>query len=227
MSQSISDFAIVLSRTDYGEKDRILTIITPEHGKLRAIAKGVRSAKSRLAGGIELFAENKLNLVRGRSELYTITSSRMHRYFGDISKDIDKSMYVYDCLKTVNKLSPDHAGGEYYPALLKLLEALSAGKVPAEQIKIWYALKLLDSLGSTPNFKTDGEGKDLRENSAYQYDFDKHCFFAKPGGPYGADHIKLFRHLSSSPKPVEVKGLDDSLVSSSWHLINTVLTSQI
>ena len=49
--------AIVLSRFDYGEAERILTLITPELGKLKAIAKGIRRPQSRLGGSLEPFAE--------------------------------------------------------------------------------------------------------------------------------------------------------------------------
>ncbi|HXG40610.1 MAG TPA: DNA repair protein RecO, partial [Candidatus Limnocylindrales bacterium] len=59
--------AIVLSRFPYGEADRILTLITPEHGKLKAIAKGVRRPTSRLGGSLEPFAELRLALARGRT----------------------------------------------------------------------------------------------------------------------------------------------------------------
>ena len=59
--------AIVLSRFDYGEADRVLTLITPELGKLKAIAKGVRRPTSRLGGSVEPFAELHLNLARGRT----------------------------------------------------------------------------------------------------------------------------------------------------------------
>jgi len=45
--------AIVLSRFDYGEADRILTLITPGGGKIKAIAKGVRRQKSRIGGSLE------------------------------------------------------------------------------------------------------------------------------------------------------------------------------
>ncbi|HEX2615498.1 MAG TPA: DNA repair protein RecO, partial [Nitrososphaera sp.] len=48
--------ALVISRTNFGEADRILTFLTPNHGKVRGIAKGVRKPKSKLAGGIELFS---------------------------------------------------------------------------------------------------------------------------------------------------------------------------
>ena len=53
---------IVLRRTDFGEADRILTLLTPE-GKKTAIARGVRKPKSKLAGGIELFSLNEVVLI--------------------------------------------------------------------------------------------------------------------------------------------------------------------
>ena len=66
--------AIVLKRTDVGEADRIITLYTPHHGKLRAIAKGVRKTTSRLAGHLELFTSAHVQLARGR-ELEVITQS--------------------------------------------------------------------------------------------------------------------------------------------------------
>ena len=59
--------AIVLSRFDQGEADRILTLITPSGGKLKAIAKGVRRTTSRLGGSLEPFAELTISLARGRT----------------------------------------------------------------------------------------------------------------------------------------------------------------
>src|SRR4029450_12774953 len=59
--------AIVLSRFDLGEADRVLTLITPTGGKLKAIAKGVRRPPSRLGGSLEPFAELNLGLARGRT----------------------------------------------------------------------------------------------------------------------------------------------------------------
>jgi len=48
----INTHGIVLARTDFGEADRILTFLTPDNGKVKAIAKGVRKQKSKMAGGI-------------------------------------------------------------------------------------------------------------------------------------------------------------------------------
>ena len=50
----------MLSRFDYGEADRILTLMTPAGGKVKAIAKGVRRQTSRIGGSLEPFAELRL-----------------------------------------------------------------------------------------------------------------------------------------------------------------------
>ena len=80
--------AIVLSRFNYGETDRILTVISPDLGKLRLIAKGSRAMKSKLAGGIELFTVNDIAFIRGRTEIATLVSSRMNENFKFILTDI-------------------------------------------------------------------------------------------------------------------------------------------
>ena len=79
MTVNLTTPAIVLRRTNYGEADRILTILTPEHGQQAVIARSVRKEKSKLAGGIELFAVCELGLVRSSTNtdgMWTLTSSR-------------------------------------------------------------------------------------------------------------------------------------------------------
>lgn len=224
---TISDQALILSRVNYGETDRILNVLSQHHGKLSVIAKGVRAGKSKLAGGIELFAENELVLLKGKGDLYIVTSSRMKNYFGGIAKDIYASTYAYECLKTINKLVPEGAGEEYYEFLLNLLKALDESEVPLAQIKIWFGLKLLQNLGSSPNFKTDHKNIDLSENSKFEYDFDKHCFFSKQGAPYRKDHIKVLRYLSKAGVPVEIRNLNDDTVTETEHLITMLLDDHI
>ena len=68
MTRSTRTKAIVLRRTNYGEADRILQFLTPL-GRQGALARGVRREKSRLAGGIELFAISDIVITEGRGEL--------------------------------------------------------------------------------------------------------------------------------------------------------------
>jgi DNA repair protein RecO (recombination protein O) len=71
---SLKTEGIVLRGIRYGEADRILHLYTPERGRLSAIAKGVRRAKSRFGGRLEPFFRLNLVLYEGRSDLLTVTS---------------------------------------------------------------------------------------------------------------------------------------------------------
>src|SRR5438094_9395801 len=61
------DQAVVLRKLDYGEADRIYTLLTREHGKVGAIAKGVRKTSSKLAHALGLYAHVDLLLAHGRN----------------------------------------------------------------------------------------------------------------------------------------------------------------
>ena len=93
--------AIVLRRTDFGEADRIINLLTPG-GKVSAMARGVRKPKSKLAGGIEFFALNEVVLIEGKSEMRTLSSARMREFFGEILKDFERTEFAYQAIKTVS-----------------------------------------------------------------------------------------------------------------------------
>src|SRR6266550_6261884 len=101
--QTIRTEAIILRRTNYGEADRILNLLTPEHGKISAIAKGVRKTKSKLAGGLELFATCDITVLRGKSDMGTISSARLIKFYGDILKDYDRMQLAYELVKLTNR----------------------------------------------------------------------------------------------------------------------------
>jgi DNA repair protein RecO (recombination protein O) len=67
--------AVVLRSMRYGEADRILHVYTPHRGRLSAIAKGVRRARSRFGGRLEPFFRLRLELHEGRSEILTVTGA--------------------------------------------------------------------------------------------------------------------------------------------------------
>ena len=75
--------AVVLRRTNFGEADRILDLLTPD-GRLSVMARGVRKEKSKLAGGIELFAECDVVVGQGKGDLGVLVSARLVRFFGHI-----------------------------------------------------------------------------------------------------------------------------------------------
>jgi DNA repair protein RecO (recombination protein O) len=75
MPGSVKTEAIVLRSIRYGEADRVLHLYTPDRGRLGAIAKGVRRARSRFGGRLEPFFRLRLVLYEGRGDLLTVTSA--------------------------------------------------------------------------------------------------------------------------------------------------------
>jgi DNA repair protein RecO (recombination protein O) len=75
MGVALKTEAIVLRSFRYGEADRILHLYTPENGRLSAIAKGVRRARSRFGARLEPFFHISAMLHEGRGELYTVTGA--------------------------------------------------------------------------------------------------------------------------------------------------------
>jgi len=68
MAGLIKTEAVVLRSMRYGEADRILTVLTLEHGKIGVIARGVRKSQSRLASRTDLFTRSRMQLARGRGD---------------------------------------------------------------------------------------------------------------------------------------------------------------
>ena len=222
----LADEAIVLSRVDYGERDRILTLFCKNQGKVRALAKSVRSAKSKLAGGIELFSESQVSLVEGKSGLYVLTSSRLKQHFAGLVRDLDKTMLAYGLLKTIDKISEDSSGQDYYQILLASLKTLDDPKYPKELVQLWFSLQVLKLSGHAPNLDSDAAGNKLPQAESYAFDYDKQCFTPKESSNFTSGHIKLFRLCSSRTSPPNVI-LDEDVILQSAKLANQLLSANV
>ncbi len=210
----LSSKAVILTRTDYGEADRIITFLTPELGKVRAIAKGVRKAKSKLAGGIELFSVSDITYIKGRSELHTLVSTRLDTHYGHIVKDINRTMLGYDMLKILSRVLEDEGGPEFYDLLVSSLSVLNNLNAPKDLAEASYLLNLMRLLGHLPNFTHDVKGMDLKNEGTFQFSIDDMAFFNLSSGQFTQNHIKLLRLLSHNPPEMltKVAGLKEYLV---------------
>jgi DNA repair protein RecO (recombination protein O) len=186
---------VVLTRTDYGEADRILHFLTPDHGKISSIAKGVRKSKSKLAGGIELFSVSELSFIVGKSEIYTIISARLDKHFDNIVKDLDRTNAGYDFIRLINKATEDNPEPAYFKLIADGFEALDDINLSPKITSLWFKMHLIKLAGHSPNLKTDCNGDKLSEREHYKFDFDKMCFdLSKAGqGVFSANHIKFMR----------------------------------
>ncbi|HVX58701.1 MAG TPA: DNA repair protein RecO [Candidatus Saccharimonadales bacterium] len=199
--------AIVLSRTNFGEADRIVTFLTPDRGKISGMVKGVRKPKSKLAGGIELFSVSDIGFIPGRGEVSTITSTRLVRHYGNIVRDLNRTNLGYELIKNLNKATEDSPEEAYFDLLNQAFGALNDDSIDLDIIAAWFDAQLLKQAGHTPNLHTDAEGVKLDAGGVYDFNFDSMCFQASQAGhaSFKADHIKFLRLLFSGNPPMTLQ----------------------
>lgn len=98
------DEGVVLRTIRLGEADRIITLATPDHGKVRAVAKGIRKPKSRLAGRLEPLTHVSMMCWKGR-ELDVITQVEVVDHFRQVREDLDRMPAAFTMLETVDQVS--------------------------------------------------------------------------------------------------------------------------
>jgi DNA repair protein RecO (recombination protein O) len=141
--------AMVLSRFELGEADRVLTLITPEFGKLKAIAKGIRRPTSRLGGSLEPFAELHLDLARGRT-FDVVTGVSVGRAFLRLRDSLESAATAWYLGELADRsLEERHAAEPVYLLLRRAFELLEAGMAPS-RVARWYEMHLADELGVRP-----------------------------------------------------------------------------
>lgn len=210
--------AIILRRTNYGEADRVLSLLTPERGKISAIAKGVRKPKSKLAGGLELFALCDVTVMEGRGGLGLITSARMKQFFGNILKDYDRMQFAYETIKLINRATETVTEPEFYELQRDVLAWLDDLAADGRLSELCFRLRLQFLLGHGFNFATDQAGQKLQADKRYHYDFNDNAFFEDDHGRFTSEHIKLLR-LASMKNPAilrQVAGLEPVLDDCVW-----------
>lgn len=210
--------AIVLRRTNYGEADRILNLLTPDHGKVSAIAKGVRRGRGKLTGGVELFAVCDITLYKGKSDLAIVTSARIEHFYGEILTDYDRLQFGYVCIKEVSKASEAVPEPEFYELLRQSFIFLNDITIELPIIEIWFRLQLTILLGTALNVSTTVGNKKLSPDKRYNFDISDMVFVEHPNGIYSPDHIKLLRLLiTKNPKVVShVSGVNKLLEDCLW-----------
>ena len=189
--RDVKTLAYVLRRTNFGEADRILNLITPE-GKMSAIAKGVRKEKSKLAGGVEMFSLTELNLHFGKSEMATVTGAKMLAYYGNILADFGKLELAAIILKKISLAAESSDAPEYFKLADSCLKGLNAG-VASELVESWFLINLSKTLGEEVNLYRDVGGEKLRAGERYSFMAMENAFLPNVQGEYGEDEIKIMR----------------------------------
>jgi len=178
--------AIVLKRTDHGEADRLLTLFTPDLGKMRAIAKGARKPSSRKSGHVELFTHTHLLLAKGK-QLDIVTQADTLDAFVPLRDNLERVGYAYYLAELVDKFSEEGTENRsVFDLLLHALAALSDSTNNPDLLARYFELRLLEYVGYRPQlFNCVHCGKTIEPIDNY--------FSAEAGGVLDPDCVQTQR----------------------------------
>jgi len=144
--------AIVLRQRKLGEADKIVTLFSPNKGKLDAVAKGVRRTKSRLAGHVEPLTHGAYLLAEGR-ELDVVTQAETLESYAGLRDDLDRLSRGLYCAELVDRLLPERA--EAWPVFRLLTQTLERlESTPQVDLAVrYFEARLLDDLGYRPRLE--------------------------------------------------------------------------
>jgi DNA repair protein RecO (recombination protein O) len=148
---SLSTPAILLRTINYGEADRVVTLLGRSTGRLSALARGARKSQKRFGGGLGLCAVGEAALrERVGAELLTLESFDLQESYPSFSTDLARMAHAAYVAELVSKLcAPRQAEAEVYDWLHVFLRELDVGPASAERLRI-FELGLLGRLGFGP-----------------------------------------------------------------------------
>lgn len=224
LPRSLRAEAVVLRHTNFGEADRMLVLYTREHGKIRAIAKGVRKIKSRKSGHLEPFTRVVLQLSRGH-DAYIITQAETIDAYLAIRDNLEVTGYAALIIELTDRFTFEAEENQaIYQLVSEALNRLNNQEAPFICVN-YFQIHLLDALGYKPElFVCSICRKEIQPEDQY--------FSAEHGGivcpscgkshtgvrPASMGALKYLRHLQRSnyaearkisPDPITRGEMDD------------------
>ncbi len=133
-----------------GEADRIVTMLSRRHGKVRAVAKGVRRTSSRFGSRLEPFMVADVQLYAGRSLDIVQQAETLGAYGADIAADYDRYTAASAMAESADRLTHDEPAPNQYYLLVGALRSLSRGEHSPRHTLDSYLLRSLSLAGWAP-----------------------------------------------------------------------------
>ncbi|MFT4212732.1 MAG: DNA repair protein RecO, partial [Microbacterium sp.] len=144
------DEVVVLRTHKLGEADRIVTMLGRRHGKIRAVAKGVRRTSSRLGARLEPFMVADAQFYAGRTLDIVQQAETLGTYGADIAADYDRFTAASAMAETADRLGDAEATAQQYLLLVGGLRALTQGEHAPRSILDSYLLRAMALSGWAP-----------------------------------------------------------------------------
>jgi DNA repair protein RecO (recombination protein O) len=156
MAQTFRTIGIVLRRRSFRQVDKLVTVYTPMHGKLRLIAKGALKIESKLAGHLEPFMRSEFLVARGK-EWFRVAGVQVEESFLSIRSDLEKLAMAVRWGDRIDTFTRESAPDErVFHLLNEALETLQqSGKTEANQavMDLAFTMKLLMLIGIQPELR--------------------------------------------------------------------------
>lgn len=183
--------AIVLSRIDFGEADRIVTVFSRQHGKLRVVAKGARRPLSRLGPHLEYFCRSQLMLVKGRDLDIVTGAETLNAHLG-LRGDLDAYGHASHLVELVSRLTEERQENVVvFDLLAGSLQLLNEGIDPYHVTR-HFELALLNHLGFRPELQRCVECREPLTQSPHPFLADLGGFLCEQCQPRGV----ALRHVT-------------------------------
>lgn len=197
---------VIISRRNFGEADRILTIFTRDFGKITALAHGVRRPRSKKAGHVELANWCKIFIAKGKN-LDLLTEVELKRPFGISDFTEIKANRIYHILELVNTLTAENQKNQNLFHLLTSFLSLIEKEEDFNLISTLFKIKMMSILGffssrSFRNYKSGAVIKTLEEESFH--------IVQKNLKISSRSHLKLLNFLDSMIEDITEKQLKTS-----------------
>ena len=206
--------AVVLKQTPLGEADRILALYTPDLGKVRAVAKGVRRTKSRLGGHLELLNQVSVSIAQGRN-LDVINEAQVVQTFQGLRGDLrplSRALFVAELVEGfATEWSPNTP---LYRLLVDVLGWLDSTERP-DLLVPFFEMHLVDCCGYRPELYSCVECRTRLEPGDYLFDCSAggvvcnscRATSGQPLIPLSLNGMKVLRFLQREQAYSRVEGL--------------------
>jgi DNA repair protein RecO (recombination protein O) len=142
---AVTTEGLILKRTNFGEADRVLTVLTDRYGKISVIARGVRKITSRRAGNIEVLNRVKLHLFKSTKN-FTLSEAEAIETFDKLKSNLTLSTTAFHILELVQRLVPeDQRNPQLYQLAISIFQILE--KNPRQIFIRSFEVKILTLLG--------------------------------------------------------------------------------
>ncbi len=197
------DEGVVLRTQKLGEADRIVTLLTRRHGKIRAVAKGVRRTASKFGARLEPFMVADVQVYEGRSLDIISQAESLGSYGADIVNDYPRYTAASVMVETADKVTESEGSPQQYLLLVGALRSLSRNEHAPSLTLDSYLLRALTLAGWAPSFES--------------------CAKCGTEGLHGSFVVQLGGMVCSTCAPVGAARIDaatvdllDSLLTGEW-----------